>query len=99
MCFLLLHVLLHCVILHAYGQLNAFIPQFHQHLIFIVYESPLGVGFVYQNIICKFEKGFEMFLYQFRLALWPLVCFQDGCFMSFCSFRKSSHSKSKWSVV
>ena len=40
--------------------LNASIPLFRQHLVFIVYESPLGLGFVslfvYQNSICKFEK-------------------------------------------
>ena len=26
--------------------LNAVIPLLHQHLVFIVYESPLGLGFV-----------------------------------------------------
>jgi len=83
----LLHVPLHCVILYVYDQLvsttlNASIPLFHQHLLFIVYKSPLGLGFVSFSIKIEFvnlKKVFVIFLYQFRLACWPHVCFQDDC--------------------
>jgi hypothetical protein len=34
--------------------LNASIPMFHQHLVFIVYESPLGLGFVSLSIKIAF---------------------------------------------
>jgi hypothetical protein len=66
----LLHVILQCVILHEYDQLisillNASFPLFHQQLVFIVYESPLGLEFVSLSIkiaIVNLKKTLKCFL-------------------------------------
>jgi len=62
---------------------NAITPLFLQHLVFIVYKSSLGLGFVSLSIKIAFvnlKKSFEMSLYQFKLTRWPHVSFQDGCY-------------------
>ena len=43
-----------CMISSVSIMLNASIPLFHQHLVFIVYESPLGLGLISLSIKIAF---------------------------------------------
>jgi hypothetical protein len=93
------------VILHAYDQrvsimFNASIPLFHQHLVFIVYEFPLGLGFVSLSIKIAFTnlKGaLKCFLISLGLLVGHTSVFRMIVVKSFRSFRKSFHSNNKWS--
>jgi hypothetical protein len=82
--------------------LNASIPLFHQHLVFIVYESPLGLGFVSLSIKIAFvnlKKALKCFLISSGLLVGHTSVFRTIVVKSFPSFRKSSHSNNTWSVV
>jgi len=82
--------------------LNASIPLFHQHLVFIVYESPIGLGFVSLSIKMAFvnlKKALKCFFISSGLLVGHMSVFRMVFVKSFRSFLKSSHSNSKWFVV
>jgi len=75
--------------------LNASIPLFHQHLVFIVYESPLGLVFVSLSIKIAFvnlKKASKCFFISSGLLIGHTSLFRIVVVKSFCSFLKSSHS-------
>jgi hypothetical protein len=82
--------------------LNVSTPLFHQHLVFIVYESPLGLGFVSLSIKIAFanlKKALKCFFISSGLLVGHTSVFKMVVVKSFRSLLKSSHSNSKQSVV
>ena len=82
--------------------LNASIPLFHQHLAFIVYESPLVLGFVSLSNKIAFvnlKKALKCFFISSGLLVGHTSVFRMVVVKSFRSFFKSSHSNSKRAVV
>ena len=80
----------------------ASILLFHQHLVFIVNESPLGLGFVSLSIkiaFVNFKKALKCFFICSGLLVGHMSVFRMVVVKSFRSFCKSSHSNSKWSVI
>ena len=71
--------------------LNASIPLFHQHLVFLVYESPLGLGFVSLSIKIAFvnlKKALKCFFISSGLLVGHTSVFRMVVVKSFRSFRK-----------
>jgi len=81
--------------------LNASIPLFQQHLVPIVYEYPLGLGFVSLSIKIAFvnlEKALKCFFISSGLLAVHTSVFRMVVVKSFRSFLKIPHSNSKRSV-
>jgi len=91
-----------CMISSVSIMLNASIPLFHQHLVFIVYESLLGLKFVSLSTKIEFvnlKKALYCFFISSVLLIGHTSVFRMVVVKSFRSFFKSSHCNSKRSVV
>ena len=81
---------------------NAITPLFRQHLVFMVYKSSLGLGFVSLSIKIAFvnlKKALKYFFISSGSLVGHTSVFRMVVIKSFRYFFKNSHSNNKWSVV